>query len=938
MITLKNVICEKQQRLKNNVTILNIKVNEDTLNELINAIKNNYNLIQYLTPDSMKKITNPLKIISFSPELQKIDFPLDKPINITLNKIDYNRSYKQFNFHIHDYQEPDLTFEERLSTFLHEIVKPYFETKISPSRLNNFLTVLVDYQCEDNLDIKNFLKQQSIEQEFTKNENGDNRFSLLHTLSIFNILKNQGQKYLNNINILLDEINKNDWKNNIIGQLYLFMLRFLDMDKRSVSLKLDNPKLEFTKSEIKKNKPLDLNIKFKLLLNSFFEKSFLYYLLDKNKELGISKNSFLKAIDEFGIDAIKVLKQKPFALTIYRNPKTKLYKPILTWEEAEGLINSGIAKYNEKQHIVAALRLSYKDITLESGSTMVNYIDLLVHAYKNYLHSQKKYESLVKSYFQSESIDLNIFEQYLENDSLDKNTRKFFLVKNEQNEQNKTERWVSSYEDFVYLEYNLMKLLHLLLTSKQNSYFTTEDVEKFKKDMKNNPKPLDEKQMEAVLLAMRSKVMYLTGGAGTGKTRTIEAILSAYQNYCSGDVEVLMAAPTGKAAQRITESTGFQAHTIHRLFNLIPDTVEEDGVQRGALGHFHQNHQYDSKSIFKNDKNYILIIDESSMISFSLAINMLANLQMNKTNVIFVGDVNQLPPIEKGSFFRDIIESKVIQGIKLNVLHRINDKSLVALNAKNIKDHLPCILNDDNTIKQSDDFCFISANSDEEILKKIIELNIQLKENNVPLKDIQILSPQNNGDLGINNLNEQLKAIFNSTGQRINGVLSYDDKVIHTQNNRDLNVFNGMVGFIRQDTLMDNQNSSIPVVFGDKDTMAGEKTVVYEKNEDIQQLNLAYALTVHKSQGSDYPFVIMPLSIKHKNITRALLYTALTRTKRKIFLIGDERFLKDPTFLSDGQQRHTQLKNILKQKENKFKIINSEKMIHADMQQNDKPF
>ena len=382
-------------------------------------------------------------------------------------------------------------------------------------------------------------------------------------------------------------------------------------------------------------------------------------------------------------------------------------------------------------------------------------------------------------------------------------------------------------------------------------------------------------QREAILEAFESGILILTGGPGTGKTTTLNAIISLFE---SRDFDIELAAPTGRAAQRMTELIGKEAQTIHRLLE----------VEWG---------EGDKQYFARNEKNPldcdVLIIDEASMIDVLLFSNLLKALRMT-SRIIIVGDSDQLPSIGAGNLLNDILSTNVFPSIRLETIFRQAKESMIVRNAHAIINKKEA----DFSNKDSDCF-FIKKYDNFEAVDTVLQLvcnRLPTAYGANPLTDIQIICPSRMLETGTVNLNNVLQANLNPH-KRGNPQLTYKgfylrvgDKVMQTKNNYDLQfkkdngeygtgIFNGDVGFI---TDIDIRAGILKVRFDDK--------VATYFSEDIGQLELAYAITVHKSQGSEYDYVILPLlDTPSKLMYRNLLYTAITRAKKMLIIVGDTK-------------------------------------------------
>ena len=409
---------------------------------------------------------------------------------------------------------------------------------------------------------------------------------------------------------------------------------------------------------------------------------------------------------------------------------------------------------------------------------------------------------------------------------------------------------------------------------------------------KENRIHLAAKQKEAIKDCLNYGVFVLTGGPGTGKTTVVKGILSILR---AQGLKVRLAAPTGRAAKRLSETTGRKALTIHRLLEANAPENDEANPQSAF-----------SKDIDDQLDADAIILDEVSMVDIILMHHFL-NAVPDGCRIILVGDTDQLPAVGPGSVLKDIIRCGVIPSLKLTEIFRQAQTSMIIQNAHIINSgRLP------DVSKQYNDFKFYEIDNDSFITDKILALctDILPKEGYNILKDVQILSPMHRFTCGVENLNLLLQATLNppdpfkpeiKVGSQ---VFRVDDKVMHIRNNYQKNVFNGDIGFIK-----DIHKEKLSVEFADR-------LVDYAKNE-LNELTLAYASSVHKSQGSEYKVVIIPLSTSHYiMLQRNLLYTAITRAKEKVILIGSKKALTTAVQSNRTQRRYTLLAERLAKKLN----------------------
>ncbi|MGD8472188.1 MAG: ATP-dependent RecD-like DNA helicase [Desulfobacterales bacterium] len=391
-----------------------------------------------------------------------------------------------------------------------------------------------------------------------------------------------------------------------------------------------------------------------------------------------------------------------------------------------------------------------------------------------------------------------------------------------------------------------------------------------------------EKQKDAIRLALENKVMIITGGPGTGKTTIIRAILKIFSQM---KINILLAAPTGRAAKRMSEMTGHEAKTIHRLLEY---SIHKHGFQR-------------------NEKNPLdcdlLIIDETSMIDTILMHHLLKAIPAT-TTCIFVGDVNQLPSVGPGNVLNDMIACGAVAVVELNEIFRQARTSRIVVNAHKINEGKLPAFDQSELFDPNNDFYFIEQDD----AQKVLEIILELVKRRIPqrfgfdaLEDIQVLTPMHKGIVGAANLNDQLQSVLNpgnggiSRGDR---TLRVNDKVMQIRNNYEKVVFNGDIGRI---TVIRPEERQVTVSFDNR-------PVVYDFSE-LDEMVLAYAVSVHKSQGSEYPVVILPILTQHYILLqRNLIYTAVTRGRNLVVMVGSRKAMAIGVNNDQTLQRFTQLR------------------------------
>ena len=377
--------------------------------------------------------------------------------------------------------------------------------------------------------------------------------------------------------------------------------------------------------------------------------------------------------------------------------------------------------------------------------------------------------------------------------------------------------------------------------------------------------------------------MVITGGPGTGKTTLVRTLLKVLE---SKQLNIKLCAPTGRAAKRLSETTGLVATTIHRL-------LEIDQAQGG----------------FKyNDDNKLpcdyLIVDESSMIDVSLFYSLIKSLPEH-AGLLLVGDVDQLPSVGAGQVLKDIIRSNIITTIKLTQIFRQAATSDIITNAHNInKGILPKL----DAPKDDTDFYFIEAEPGDNIINKIITIvtdRIPKKFKLSPIHDIQLLCPMQRGGSGARSLNVELQKVLNPNYYhgitKFGQTFAAGDKVMQTENNYDKDIYNGDIGLI---SAINKEEQEVTINFYGNE-------VIYDY-ADLDQLTLAYATTIHKSQGSEYPAIVVPITMQsYLMLRRNLIYTAITRGKKLAVIIGQKKALAMAVKDQKSSNRYSKLKDWL---------------------------
>ena len=457
---------------------------------------------------------------------------------------------------------------------------------------------------------------------------------------------------------------------------------------------------------------------------------------------------------------------------------------------------------------------------------------------------------------------------------------------------------------YYYTELNIARmLLELNISTPEDDYIMGVKLDTIEK---LSGVELDDLQRKAVIETQNNGITIITGGPGTGKTTTINAIIQMFE---ADGLEVSLAAPTGRAAKRMNEATGHEAKTIHRLLEISGGASEETGRD-----------EIDAK-FGRNEQNPletdVIIVDEMSMVDTFLVHALLKAITIG-TRVVFVGDINQLASVGPGNVLRDIIESEQFSVVRLTKVFRQAGESGIVTNAHKINKGEQVAL--DNSMG---DFLYIERENAQMALNATIGLMMSKLPQYVEAKpmDIQVLTPMRGGILGVNSLNEQLQKYINPQDENkrereIAGIIFREgDKVMQIKNNYQLEweqrseggriydsgtgIFNGDMGII---TTINNTTNTMEVVFDH------DRYVIYDSKQ-AEELELAYAITIHKSQGSEYPAVIMPLvSGVSMLMTRNLLYTGVTRAKKCVCIVGRKETFSAMIANEDQHRRYSGLK------------------------------
>jgi len=447
---------------------------------------------------------------------------------------------------------------------------------------------------------------------------------------------------------------------------------------------------------------------------------------------------------------------------------------------------------------------------------------------------------------------------------------------------------------YLYAEVSVTKMMLTLALNEVDDLKIP--VEEYIRDFeKENMIEFHDKQIEAIVGAVNNGIEIITGGPGTGKTTIIKCILEIFDR---AGKKVLMGAPTGRAAKRMSEATGRESKTIHRLIELGVSTEDEEVL-------------FDEDNTLNCD---VVIIDEASMIDVMLMNNLLKAIKPH-TRLILVGDADQLPSVGAGRVLEDLIDSTAFKVVKLQFIYRQGKESFITTNAHRINTgEMPQLNN------KGSDFFFISGDSNEDSLSKIVELVTsrlpKFNKNWDRIRDFQILTPMRKGELGVYNLNQVLQMALNPNRKKYDFTeFQVGDKVMQTKNNYMIKwkkikrahgeppegqgIFNGDIGYV---TEINTEDNIVSVLFDE------DKIVEFESSE-LDELEMAYAVTIHKSQGSEFKVVIIPMFMGPPLLmSRNLIYTGVTRAKELLVLVGSKKALSYMIKNTRTYERHTSLK------------------------------
>lgn len=571
---------------------------------------------------------------------------------------------------------------------------------------------------------------------------------------------------------------------------------------------------------------------------------------------GIGDAVGLRIYNAFGENAIRVIEQNPYALTAV---------PMVGFKTADRIARSLGVSPVAPFRISASLKFALEDASKNEGHTALPFNDLVTRA-----------ADLLE--LASDAPVAAVLDQALAAGQLVERRLRVRLVLRERFAEKIIEseqRCVSS-KGLVTTEKRTAQELVRLQGGEQPGRLSAAEIEEAASDPKSG---LDDSQVRAVRNSFAAKVSIVTGGPGTGKTHTIKTILRTALRH---GWSVALTAPTGRAAKRMEEATGHKASTMHRLLAYSPET----------------GFKFNDQTRLEHD---LLIVDESSMIDVWL-LGAFLRAVPDHGAVIFVGDVDQLPSVGAGNCLYDMIQCGQLPVSRLEMIHRQAADSKIIVNAhKIIKKKYP----DLHAVSEGYDFAFIEADGNDVIQSEMIKLCAQLLAEGVSPDEIQVITPQKGTEVGTQELNKVLRPVLNPRAKDFElsledgSKLRYapGDRVMQFRNNYDLEIFNGDVGRVES---ADELDGAVYVNFDDRS--------IKLSGAQLKDIRLGYAITIHKSQGTEHGYVIIPMTRSHQfMISPNLLYTAVTRGKKKVYLIGERQVIYRSVSGQDRDFRFTGL-------------------------------
>lgn len=573
-------------------------------------------------------------------------------------------------------------------------------------------------------------------------------------------------------------------------------------------------------------------------------------MIVKLTNLGFNMNDALAIYNYYKSNTLKILEHNPYKIVEDLDEVN-----FLKLDEISKNLNIDIL---DNRRIEACIIYLMQDLSFKNGDTY-SYYEEIVNSLNTFNHIIID-EELINSCLNNLLGDLKIIKE----------EDRYYLT--------------SVYDS----ELNIASTIKYLVNKKKNNY----NIDKYIKQLEENNKIIyNDLQKEAIKKALEENILIITGGPGVGKTTIIKAIVDIYKKindytYEQMEDQVLLLAPTGRASKRMMEATKFKALTIHRFLKWNKDN------NNFAINEYNK------------DYHHLIIIDEVSMIDTFLMDNLLKGLT-NNIKLILVGDYNQLPSVGAGDILRDLIDSKQIPTVHLNHLYRQESNSYIPVLASEIRNNKLT-----NYLETRDDYKFLECNSDM-IINYLVSICKLAKKKGYDYKRIQVMAPMYAGVNGIDNLNKILQQVFNPPSDSLRElkygdvIFRENDKVLQLVNLPDDNVYNGDIGTIVKINQPNESKSGKKELVIDFD----DNIVVYEP-KDFVNIKHGFVMSIHKSQGSEFELVIIPICNSYNRMLyRKLIYTGITRARRKLILIGSSEAFRYSVENSREAKRKTSLLN-----------------------------